>query len=99
MSQQLEVKSGEAFQVPLTGSAGTGFRWEIALPEAVAKHVTLVATERDAPSTIPGGPMMQRFHFQATSPGKVTLTFRYRRPWEAPDSGQIETVEVQIDPA
>jgi len=32
MNQNIRVKVGETFEIPLEGNAGTGFRWEIALP-------------------------------------------------------------------
>jgi predicted secreted protein len=99
MPQNIQVKSGETFQIPLKGSAGTGFRWEVELPDAAARHIALVADEREAVSMKPGGPTVQHFRFQARAPGQVALTFRYRRSWEAPDSGTAQTVEVQIDPA
>lgn len=99
MPQNIQVKSGETFQIPLKGSAGTGFRWEVELPDTAARHVALVAADREAASTMPGGPTVQLFHFQALAPGKVALTFRCRRSWEAPGSGTVQTVDVQIDPA
>jgi len=99
MSHTINVKSGEKFQIPLTGSAGTGFRWEVELSEVAARHVTLISTEREAASTVPGGPTTQRFQFQALLPGDVALTFRQRRPWEAPTSGTLQTIAVHIDPA
>jgi predicted secreted protein len=98
MPQNIQVKSGERFKIPLTGSAGTGFRWEVDLPTETARHVILMATEREATSTAPGGPTVQTFHFQALTPGQATLNFRLRRSWEAPDSGTVQTVEVRIDP-
>jgi predicted secreted protein len=98
MAQTMQVKSGEKFKIPLTGAAGTGFRWEVELPDAAARHATLMATEREATSTVPGGPTVQTFHFLALAPGRTTLTFRLRRSWDAPDSGTVQTIEVQIDP-
>ncbi len=99
MPQAIQVKSGETFQIPLKGQAGTGFRWEVELSDTAAHHVALVATEREATSTVPGGPTTHTFHFQALASGRVTLSFRLRRSWEAPDSGTVQTIDVQIDPA
>jgi predicted secreted protein len=99
MPNTIQVKSGETFQIPLQSSAGTGFRWEVELSDQAAQHVTLMATEREATSTVPGAPTTHTFHFRALASGKVTLPFRLRRSWEAPDSGTVQTIEVQIDPA
>ncbi len=99
MSHPIHVKTGDTFEVPLEGSAGTGFRWEVELSPAATQLVKLQADERETVSTVPGGRTLQRFHFRALAPGQVDLNFRYRRTWEAPDSGTLETVSVQIDPA
>jgi predicted secreted protein len=99
MGQVIHVKAGAMFEVPLEGSAGTGFRWELVSSAATKHAVTLVDEDREATSTVPGGRTIQHFRFSAQSPGKVGLTFRYRRSWEAPDSGTLQTIEVQIDPA
>ncbi len=99
MPQTIHVKAGETFEVPLEGSAGTGFRWEVQLSAAASKLVALQGDDREAASTVPGGPTVQHFRFQALAPGQTDLVFRYRRNWEAPDSGTAQTVAVQIDPA
>jgi predicted secreted protein len=99
MEQAIHVKVGEAFEVPLEGSAGTGFRWELTSSAATKHLVTLVDEDRVATSTVPGGRTLQHFHFQALAPGTLKLTFRYRRSWEALDSGTVQTIDVQIDPA
>lgn len=99
MPHRIHVKTGQTFEVPLEGSAGTGFRWEVQLSSADAQRIALLADEREATSTVPGGPTVQRFRFQALTAGEVDLTFRYRRSWEAPDSGTLQTITVQIDPA
>jgi len=98
MRQHIQVKAGEAFEVPLEGNAGTGFRWELASSPATKHLVTLVDEDRIAASTVPGGPTVQHFRFQAVASGKLELTFRYRRSWEAPDSGTVQTIDVLIDP-
>ena len=98
MRQQIQVKTGEAFEIPLEGSAGTGFRWELDSSAATKRLVTLVDEDREAASTVPGGRTVQHFRFQAVAAGKLELTFRHRRSWEAPDSGTLQTIDVQIDP-
>jgi predicted secreted protein len=99
MPQNIHVKVGDTFDVPLAGSAGTGFRWEFASSAAAKRFVTLLDEDRAAVSTVPGGKTVQHFRFQAVAPGKLKLTFRHRRSWEASDSGTIQTIDVQIDPA
>jgi len=98
MQQDIQVKAGEAFEIQLEGSAGTGFRWELASSAATEHFVALIGEDRIATSTVPGGRTVQHFRFQAVAPGKLELAFRYRRSWEAPDSGTVQTIDVQIDP-
>jgi predicted secreted protein len=97
MRQDIHVKVGETFEIPLEGSAGTGFRWEVDPLAAAAPHVKLLKESRAAVSTAPGGKTVQRFQFQALAPGRLDLTFRYRRAWEDAAAGTVQTVAVQID--
>jgi len=99
MGQHIQVKVGEEFVVPLEGSAGTGFRWELDSSAATQRLVKLIDEDRAATSSVPGGKTVQHFRFKSQSPGTLELTFRHRRSWEAPDSGTVQTIEVQIDPA
>ena len=96
MPQDIHVRVGETFEVPLEGSAGTGFRWEFDPLPAATRLVSLLEENREVLSTMPGGRIVQHFQFQAVSPGKVDLTFRNRRPWESAQ-GTVHTIAVQID--
>ena len=98
MQQDIHVRVGDTFEIPLEGSAGTGFRWEYNPSSAAARLVKLLDERVEAASTVPGGRTVKFFHFQAVSPGHLELTFRYRRAWEDPKSGTVKTVAVQIDP-
>ncbi len=71
MGQVIHVKAGSTFEVPLEGSAGTGFRWELVSSAATKHAVTLVDEDREATSTVPGGRTIQHFRFSAQSPGKA----------------------------
>jgi predicted secreted protein len=97
MGQNIHVRVGETFEIPLEGPAGTGFRWEFDPLATAARHVKLLKEVRAAASTVPGGRTVQRFQFQALAPGKLDLTFRHRRAWEDPASGTVQTIAVQID--
>jgi predicted secreted protein len=97
MPHLIHAKTGETFEISLEGSAGTGFRWEFAPQPATTQFTKLVHESREAVSTTPGGRTVQRFQFQALAMGKVDLTFRSRRAWEAPTSGTVEVITVQID--
>ncbi len=97
MSQKIHAGAGETFEVTLEGAAGTGFRWEFEPQSTTVQFVKLLNESREALSTVPGGRTVQRFRFQALSPGKVDLTFRQRRAWEDSASGTAQTITVQID--
>ena len=97
MNQTIHVKVGESFDVPLKGTGGTGYRWEVTLPPEAADLIAWLGETREA-TTVPGGPTIQHFRFQALATGTLDLTFRYRRSWAAPDSGEALTVTIQIDP-
>ncbi len=97
MQQEIHVRVGETFEIPLEGPAGTGFRWEVDPLAAAPRLVKLMKETRSAVSTMPGGRTVQRFQFQALAPGKLDLTFRHRRAWEDAASGTVQTITVQID--
>ena len=97
MPQVIHVRAGETFEVSLEGTAGTGFRWEFDALPAATGLVSLLEERREAVSTMPGGQTIHHFRFQALSPGKLDLTFRYRRAWEATTTGTAQTITVQIE--
>ncbi len=97
MQQNIHVRVGETFDIPLEGSAGTGFRWEVDPSPEAARLVKLLDERVEVTSTVPGGRTVRHFHFQAVSPGKLDLTFRYRRAWEDSASGTVQTIAIQID--
>ncbi len=97
MTQNIHAKVGETFEVSLEGAAGTGFRWEFDPQPVAIRLVKLLGESREAVSTVPGGRTVQRFQFQAVSPGKVDLTFHSRRAWETTSAGTAQIITVQID--
>ena len=97
MPQTIHVRAGETFEVSLEGTAGTGFRWEFDALPATVGLVSLLEERREAVSTLPGGRTIQHFRFQALSPGKLDLTFRFRRAWETSTADTVQTTTVQID--
>lgn len=99
LTQSINARVGETFEVPLEGTAGTGFRWEVVLPPTAANVVTLLEETRDVATTVPGSRTVQRFRFRALAPGTLKLTFKYRRAWEAVASGDERVFALQIDPA
>ena len=96
MNQIIHAKVGEPFEVALTVTAGTGFRWEVTQPP---EAITLIEETRDVPTLKPGAGTVQRFRFQSSTPGKYELAFAYRRGWQASTAAEERTFEVQIDPA
>lgn len=91
--------NGDVVSIGLEYNAGTGYEWKCtADPEGV---VTLLgqATENLAEGeNISGGPLCERFTFQAAKPGEVVLTFDLVRSWEGePAETQVYAFTVSDD--
>ena len=81
-SQIMRVRPAEAFEIALNGNPTTGFRWDFEIEPKVTDRIVLLKEEWQPDTSNVGASGIQRFRFQALSPGQVTCTFRYRRPWE-----------------
>ncbi|MGV8805362.1 MAG: protease inhibitor I42 family protein [Polaromonas sp.] len=93
--ETLMVGSGQAFKVALEASPGTGYVWDLqALPEGV----TLVGSSQEAPASglVPGGSILQVFHFKALVRGEHALGFVRKRAWES-EAVESRTVTVKVD--
>jgi predicted secreted protein len=99
MSQLVQTKVGEIFEVALPVTAGTGFRWEVTSPPLSNSIISLVEETRDVPTLTPGAGTVQRFRFRASAPGTVELAFAYRRVWQSGAAADKKAFMVQIDPA
>lgn len=72
---------GELIEVRLVAQQAAGYGWDIAPP--LPEGIKLVDSGLAPPgASIDGRPETQLFHFRATAPGRYTLRFDYRRPWE-----------------
>ena len=88
------LAKGGTLEVSLPAQLGTGFGWQP--PKTSLLALSKTTTER-ASDGKPGGFEKQVFAFSAMRPGKETLIFEYRRPWEkdAPAARRF-TVELTI---
>jgi predicted secreted protein len=90
---EIAVDVGEIFEIVLGGNFTTGYRWDLRQrPDAIS----LVSDEMRAGADAPGAAGNQHFQFKATSGGRFSLEFSYRRPWE--DAGAEERrIDVQVE--
>jgi predicted secreted protein len=97
MSELIETKVGEVFEISLEATPTAGFRWELSFPTE-ADLVDFVGTEwRPLQPGLIGGSAAQIFRFSAMAPGELTLVFEYRRPWEVSERKR-QAVRVRIAP-
>jgi len=90
------VLAGEHFSFELPFRAGTGYAWTATGFDA-ARILTLVSQESRVASTEPsvGGPMTEQFVFRGVAPGRTTVRFELRRPWER-DVSPVETRDLSV---
>jgi inhibitor of cysteine peptidase len=84
-STPITIKRNQALVVTLEANVTTGYRWETVagFTPVLAQIGTADYVARGADATVAGAPGDMTFRFRGESPGKTTLEFAYRRPFEA----------------
>jgi inhibitor of cysteine peptidase len=101
-AQPVRVAPGASFTIVLEANHTTGYSWQLA-PLARPPAVEYVGTSyqeqpHEAGMTGVGG--WEVWTFRALRRHRATLTFHYRRPWEAAEPpAQITRFTVLIQPA
>lgn len=80
---QIDLRSGEPFEVRLPSNASTGYRWELVDP--VPRWVRAAGVSRVEPplGDLVGAPSQEVWRFEAVEAGRGLLAFVYRRPFDA----------------
>jgi predicted secreted protein len=92
--QTVEVQQGQTFQISLEGNLTTGYNWVLAPQDPVLLEQQ-GDPEYKAANNLVGSPGTITFTMRAVSPGKTTLHFDYKRPWEETTSPE-KTYEVTV---
>lgn len=95
----IAVPVGQRLVLRLALKAGTGYRWTLAGGGGVL-------AQEGEPSTVPapaaaatfGAGGWQVYRFQAVRPGRQTLRFEYRRPWEQRPPAQVAEFTIDAVP-
>ncbi len=89
--ETLVLKRGDKLMVVLPGNPTTGYSWE---PVEVPGFLKPIEGVEYVPLTdLAGGGDIFCFRYLVEAPGKGTLSFAYRRPWE---EEPIETFSVEL---
>jgi inhibitor of cysteine peptidase len=99
----IQATVGKGFTISLESNRSTGFGWQLAKPldETLVKSVKNEyqdAPEAPGKERVVGVPGKEVWTFKALKSGKITIEFKYVRPWEkdkAPAKTQSVTVEVK----
>jgi predicted secreted protein len=89
---EIGVEVDEVFEIVLGGNFTTGYRWELTERPDV---ISLISDEVRAHGEAPGSAGTQHFQLSATSGGRFSLEFCYRRPWEDA-SADKRRIDVQV---
>jgi predicted secreted protein len=77
--REIQVSAGQTFEISLTETRTTGFRWIITSSgEPVCR---VVKDSSDNPSTTPGQSGTHQWNFTVDTPGTATIELAYRRQW------------------
>ncbi len=71
----------DTFQISLKENGSTGYQWDYVISDADAASLISVDSYCFSPNLI-GTPVQKVWTFKAVKPGKHTIQFTYRRPWE-----------------
>lgn len=92
---QMTGRVGEAVQIRLASTPGTGAIWYAPPPPP---HTTIESMASKPMGSGVGGSVQQVFVFQADAPGTYSLEFRLKRQWEK-EVQKERTVVIRITPA
>ncbi len=88
--------STKNLKIELESNPTTGYSWD--WRQEGPGSITLVEDSFTGPSTsIPGAGGKQTFIFSGGTPGRVTLTFTYARPWEPSSLAPVDTKVFHYD--
>jgi inhibitor of cysteine peptidase len=73
---------GDVVEVQLPAQMGTGFSWQMRMPNSGAVTSLGSPALRSQQGTQPGGGEIEVFRMKVRTKGVTTLRFEYRRPWE-----------------
>lgn len=86
--------SNNTFKVSLEENGSTGYQWEYTISDNAAANLLSVDSYCFTPNLI-GTPVQKVWTFKALKPGKYTIQFTYRRPWET-DVQPLKTLKYDI---
>jgi predicted secreted protein len=81
-TEHVTAASGELFTVRLEAAGSAGYRWEVqTLPTEIRRDEQ--PADQSSGQRRPGDTTTQQFSFRGSKSGEYTITFIYKRPWEA----------------
>ena len=84
--QTLKLAVGQQAPIELEENPSTGYRW--AIDTQASSNLSILRiddrgfSQKADGKPLVGAPGVHRWSVEATSPGKASITFVYRRPWE-----------------
>ncbi len=95
LAQELRMQPGESRMVALAENPSTGYSWR--LDAAASKGLDRLAITdqgHEKGRNLPGAPGTHAWRIEALEPGKATIHFAYRRPWEP---APVETRRIRVE--
>jgi len=80
--KEIQVKTGEVFELSLDEQGGTGYTWEFNRFDNKRFQVMGAETRHLADLPRVGGPVLRVWRLKAKAPGLSRLSLDYLRPWE-----------------
>ena len=90
----VQMAEGGRFLVAVPGNPTTGFGWDVEEEPGFLTRLAGLAYLPDSGLLGAGGTFFLRY--EATEPGTGTLSFAYRRPWEALPPDQTLTLRITV---
>ncbi len=79
--KEFTVKTGDAIQILLEGTGGTGYWWYVQALDQSHLQFLSEGTQSASDGRV-GGPVVGAWNFRAMQPGTAEIRFDYYRKWE-----------------
>ena len=92
----INVEQNKTFEISLEENGSTGYQWFYTMSDISALDLISEEYLHYTSRELVGAPIQKIWSFEALKPGTYTLTFEYKRSWEA-GIAPIKTVECTIN--
>ena len=83
-NEPVVTRENRSFTIKMANTRGTGYEWSVENADTIKNYIILQSKtfESDTDTVVMGASGKDIFTFKALVPGRITLKFAKKRPWE-----------------